>query len=157
MNALPELNDIVPAESAHWWPLPWGYWAIAIALLVLIVSVLYARHQHRQRNRISKAALVEISRSHASLSALNSVAKRAALQVWPQEEVAHLQGADWHRFLIKTMPKHKQEAFAASLQPFTARMYQPESSDNVQAYRALIHQWLQFGLPKVAPKRRPHV
>ncbi|EGN76341.1 hypothetical protein A28LD_0077 [Idiomarina sp. A28L] len=156
MNPLAELHDIVPAESAHWWPLPWGYWVIAIALLLVFISLVYVRRQYIKRHRVSKAALSQIPAHQTSLSALNTLAKRAALQVWPADQVAHLQGSDWHRFLIQTMPKHKQAAFAAEIQPFSARMYQPGTPENIEQYATCIRQWLLFGLPKTA-KRRPNV
>ena len=157
MSPLSELHDIVPAESAHWWPIPWGYWVITVAVLIAIVSVFYWRYQNRQCHRVTRAALAEIPKHQASLSALNSVAKRAALQIWSNEEVSTLQGSDWHRFLIDTMPDEKQEAFATRIQPFGQLMYKPASTEVLAEYADLMQEWLLHGLPKRNPRRRPHV
>lgn len=156
MNPLAELHDIVPADSAHWWPLPWGYWVITLALLLIVIGSVYWRRQYVKRHRISKAALAEIAAHQSSLSSLNTLAKRAALQVWPAQQVAHLQGSDWHRFLIETMPTSKQAAFATEIQSFSARLYQPGTPESIDQYAALIRQWLLFGLPKTV-SRRPNV
>lgn len=157
MNPLSELHDIVPAESAHWWPIPWGYWVITVAVLVAIVSAFYWRYQYQSRHRVTRAALVEIPKNQTSLSALNSVAKRAALQIWSNEKISSLQGSDWHRFLIQTMPHEKREVFAARIQSFGQLMYKPARTEDLQEYADLMQEWLLHGLPKRSPRRRQHV
>ncbi|RUO21160.1 hypothetical protein CWE08_06105 [Aliidiomarina iranensis] len=153
MDALADLNDIVPAESAHWWPLPWGYWLLAFVVVAFVIGVTYLLYQRQQKQRIYLAALKELANKPMTLTELSSLAKRAALQVWPQSEVAHLAGADWHRFLIDSMPSHERNDFAKRIAPFAELIYQPASEAQITEYRALVTLWLRLGLPK----RRPHV
>lgn len=157
MNPLNDLNDIVLAEQAAWWPLAWGWWLALLVLLSFVAAVAVWRWRHVQSRKVYRAAIAELANQNHSLSALNQVVKRAALQVWPTKDVAALQGRDWHQFLISNMPPAEQAQFAAELQEFSQALYQPNSTEQQQKYARLLQRWLLLGLPKVAPRKQQHV
>ena len=157
MNPLNELNDIVLAEQVGWWPLAWGWWLIFVILCALIATAIVWRLRYLKNHKVYRAATAELAKHNHSLAAINQVVKRAALQVWPAENISALQGSDWQRFLISTMPAAEQAKFAAELQEFSQAVYQPNNQKQQQQYMRLMERWLQLGLPKVATRKQKHV
>ena len=157
MNPLNALNDIVLAEQVGWWPLAWGWWLTFVVLCALITTAIVCRMRYVQGRRVYRAAIAELAKHNHSLSTLNQVVKRAALQVWPAEDVSALQGDDWQRFLINSMPANEQAQFAEELQEFSQAVYQPSSQEQQQQYARLMERWLHLGLPKVAARKQKHV
>jgi len=103
-GSLQNLNDIVVPGPVDWWPPAPGWYVLgAIALIAFVV--LAARQWRRwQGNRYRRQAMLELSSIREQTSAeklqqLPVLLKRAALSIWPREDVASLTGRDWHRFL----------------------------------------------------------
>jgi hypothetical protein len=103
-GSLQNLNDIVVPGPVVWWP-PAPGWYVLGAIALMALFVLAARQWRRwQGNRYRRQAMFELSsiREQASIEALQQLPvllKRAALSVWPREEVASLTGPAWYRFL----------------------------------------------------------
>ena len=101
---LQNLNDIVVPGPVAWWP-PAPAWYVLGAMAMIALLVMAVRQWRRwQQNRYRRQAMLELSsiREQASagnLQQLPVLLKRAALSVWPREDVAALTGLAWHRFL----------------------------------------------------------
>jgi hypothetical protein len=103
-GSLQNLNDIVVPGSVPWWPVAPGWYVLAGIFLAYAVYRLYRHWLYRRGNRYRKQALQELlsirkNPSTESLQRLPGLIKRAALAVWPREQVAHLSGSQWHQFL----------------------------------------------------------
>jgi len=103
--ALEKLDDIVQPQPVSWLPETWGWLALALLLVALVVWALWRRHKRYVANRYRREALAEIDRLAATLgvgaaaTGIAEVLKRVALKAWPRETTASLSGAAWLVFL----------------------------------------------------------
>ena len=97
---LSNLRDIaLPPEVALWPPAP-GWWIVAatvVATAALLVVVAVRRHRDNAYRREALRVL-----DMAAPDEISVVLKRAALAVWPREQVASLSGPAWLAFLDRT-------------------------------------------------------
>jgi len=109
-KALDKLRDIYMPADPSWWPLAPGWW-IVIALLVLSGIYLgfkyyqrkqYQRWQQRVLGEIDKALTEHADNRSLQLARISEVLRRVALQRYPDDKVATLQGNKWLEFLDKT-------------------------------------------------------
>lgn len=110
-GSLQNLNDIVVPGPVPLWPLAPGWYVVAGLLLVFAIYRILRMWRQRRQNRYRKQALQVLSSirkdgSAASLQALPGLIKRAALAVWPREQVAQLSGTRWHQFLDESTDSH---------------------------------------------------
>jgi hypothetical protein len=106
-GSLQNLNDIVLPSPVAWWPPAPGWYVLSALVLVALLVVGVLQWRRWRDNRYRREALAELSSIRASASTgylerVPELLKRAALSVWPREEVAALTGPDWHRFLDRT-------------------------------------------------------
>ena len=106
-GSLQNLNDIVLPTPVAWWPPAPGWYVLFALVLVALLVVGFLQWRRWCENRYRREALAELSAirtnaSGGSLTGLPELLKRAALSVWPREEVAALTGPDWHQFLDRT-------------------------------------------------------
>ena len=109
-KALEKLRDIYMPAEPSWWPLAPGWWVV-IALLVLIGIYLgfkyyqrkqYQRWQQRVLGEIDKALAEHADNRSLQLASISEVLRRVALQRYPNDKVATLQGNKWLEFLDNT-------------------------------------------------------
>jgi len=120
--SLQNLNDIVMPATVGWWPLATGWYVLSGLLLLTLVWYGYRSIQRWLHNRYRRAALAELQLlkdrvdnagdRNASLRQIPVLLKRAALSVYPRDEVASLSGKDWRQFLNS---KLKRPLFTESI------------------------------------------
>ena len=103
-GSLQNLNDIVVPGPVDWWPPAPGWYVLGAIALIVFVVLAVRQWRRWQGNRYRRQAMLEFSslREQADIERLQQLPvllKRAALSVWPREEVASLTGPAWHRFL----------------------------------------------------------
>jgi len=103
-GSLQNLNDIVVPGPVGWWPPAPGWYVLGAIALIVFVVLAVRQWRRWQGNRYRRQAMLELSEIREkvcadSLQQLPVLLKRAALSVWPREDVASLTGRDWHRFL----------------------------------------------------------
>jgi len=106
-GSLQKLNDIVAPGPVDWWPPAPGWYVLGAIALVVLLVLTFRWWRRWQENRYRRQAMTELElirgqASRESLQQLPALLKRAALSVWPREEVACLTGLAWHRFLDET-------------------------------------------------------
>lgn len=144
-GSLQNLNDIVVPGAVPWWPPAPGWYAVAAVLAVFLLLLLFRWWQGRRRNRYRRQALLELASIQRDSSAdalrnLPALIKRAALAVWPREQVAALSGEAWHRFLDETSGTDRFQAGAGAtldgLSYGTARVDTTPASERQQVLNA---------------------
>ncbi len=97
---LSNLRDLaLPPEVSLWPPAP-GWWIVAaagVAAVVVLAAAAMARHR---ADAYRREALRELD--VVDPGSISTVLKRAALAVWPREQVAALSGTAWLAFLDRT-------------------------------------------------------
>lgn len=108
-DPLAQLRDIHVPNEVSVWPLDWGWWCLAIAVIIVVAWTVKAICAHIRFNKPRKQALKllsEISQSQDNWPlALNTLLKRTALSYFPNDNVAQLHGDAWQTFLHSTMKK----------------------------------------------------
>lgn len=148
-----QMADITLPPPVSMMPATWG-WAVLAGLVVLALAfAVFLWLRRRARNRYRRDALAEIGALEAkagneaerieALAALPAILKRAALAVWPRDEVAGLSGAKWVAFLKAHAGKAVIDAdgFAA----FAEGEYRMAKVDEQTARRsfAAARQWIE--------------
>lgn len=134
---LARLRDVHPPAEPSWWPPAPGWWIVAlvaVALLVLAVRTLPGGWRRwKSRRRLMKA--LEASTSPAEVSQLLRI---AALERFPQAQVAGVHGERWLAFLEARAPGR----FAGLREALTQAPYRADSGDVVRL-RAAARGWLR--------------
>lgn len=141
------LHDIVDNPITSIWPLAWGWWVLALLIIIAVAVLIHALVKYQRRQTPKRLALRYLHAPQPTFSAVNQVAKRVALSYFPADQVASLQGERWHQFLITTYPKRGRDNFSQHLIPFTDQQYQSAHDDQVAKYQALITDWVRHALP----------
>jgi hypothetical protein len=104
--SLDRLHDVVSPPPVSWWPVAPGWYAVVLALAVLLVGLLWRECARRKRNRYRVEALAELatlrteSLDEAEVAVrLMLLLKRTALTVYPREDLACLSGEAWWCYL----------------------------------------------------------
>jgi hypothetical protein len=106
---LAQLDDIVTPPPPDWWPHTWGWVALGVIMLALLLWAAWRALQRHRANRYRREALTELTRIEAqlgdgvqradALAALPALLKRTALAAWPRDDVARLSGTPWSDFV----------------------------------------------------------
>lgn len=112
---LSQLRDIHLPEPVSWWPPAPGWWAVAIACIVLPLLVMLLRRWHRARRwrREACAAIAQLRQQHRQrpetgrevVARLSVLMRRVATTRFPADEVASLNGEPWLQFLDRQSKK----------------------------------------------------
>lgn len=109
MNELAQLNDLKDIHlppPVGVWPFAWGWWLLAIVLVLLVTALLNFGIKRYRKNAYRRAALKELHIIETLYrqgavnglnfeSALVQVLKRTALTAYPRSQVARLTGETW--------------------------------------------------------------
>jgi hypothetical protein len=101
-TSLDRLHDVVTPPPAPWWP-PTVGWAIVFSAAALWAAAwLLKAFMNWQADRYRREALARLDDPATLPSEWPVLLKRAALAVWPRDEVADLTGEAWLAFLDRT-------------------------------------------------------
>lgn len=129
MNPLAQLKDIHAPTEVSWWPLAWGWWALGvmiIAVIVLAMLVIKKRRALLQGKKDAVDALNQLSLSGQDYAKnANAILKRFAMHYFADENPAGLHGKAWIEWLQShnKKPQH-QAALAEALTAITQAQYQ---------------------------------
>lgn len=154
---LSQLHDINPPESVDWWPLAWGWWAMIVIALALIVYLVVQLRNRIHLRKAKKAALSAIANIDPDLTPIaqakliNDILKRVVLAYSEREEVAGLYGSAWANWLNEKCNK------GPAIDPSLASLaYQREcEAAQVLCYKQQVQAWIINNLPLTASDKKP--
>ncbi|UPR36143.1 DUF4381 domain-containing protein [Vibrio cyclitrophicus] len=152
-----DLSPAIAPDAPTWWPLAWGWWAVAITAITLITLVFFIVKRRKNNQQAKQEALSYFSNSQSpdslSPSAAQDIVRQAALSYFPREKVAGLSGDDWLMFLDAQLAK---PLFVAKQSQWQQALYQDAAlmnDEEKKAQQKLVddcEMWLRKALP---PKR----
>jgi hypothetical protein len=155
MSAGPDLaallRDVHPPVEPPWWPPAPGWWillALAFVLLAITIRYLRPRWQRWRMRRKLLAELQIIVRRHrggapetATAADVSQLLRRAALERFPQLAAAGLVGDDWIAFLAAC--DRERGRFESLREALTAAPYRPPGTQvDAGALLAAARGWL---------------
>jgi hypothetical protein len=153
MNPLKDLKDIHPPAAIEIWPLAYGWWLLAILVIVAIFLlanwVIKARKETLAKRQALKS-LQQIDGSNLNcVPQLNQLLKRVAMTYFPQQNVQEMHGSQWADFLVKTLPDKKAKGIIGSFESMQQTLYQARISENADfpSYYKSVEVWLKHALP----------
>ena len=131
--SLANLNDIVLVPPPLWWPPAPGWYALALALLIIIIWSIYRSWHRYHNNRYRRAAMAELKKIETEqdayvASSLPALLKRTALHAYPREQVAALSCGQWRGFLDQNCASEPFKGEAGDL--LTKLAYHPGAIKN---------------------------
>lgn len=153
MNPLQDLKDIHTPTTIEFWPPAYGWWVLAIIIIVavslLIIWVKKARKESIAKRQALKS-LQQIDGSNLNcVSELNQLLKRVAMTYFPNQNVQEMHGSQWTAFLVKTLPSKKAKGFSESFDSMQQTLYQAHASENAEflSYSQSVETWIKHALP----------
>lgn len=147
-----EINDIVVAPAATWWPLAIGWYLVAIVAVVTIVGTVLLSVRAYRRSRPRRLALRQL-RQHPpqTLSGVTLLLKQATLAYLPHERTLL-----WWEFLSAQLSTRQQRRYQPLLSALSEVSYQPieEQQPWLEPYREFAMVWLKRALP-LSNKQQP--
>lgn len=129
MNPLDQLRDIHLSEEIGQWPPAYGWWILAV--LVIVMSAMLVVYVLRQRSRslAKRQALLQLALIDSNQQdwpqQVNALLKRLAISYFDPEQVATLHSDGWIAFLTAQLPDKKRNAFVPTIQTLQSVLYQP--------------------------------
>ncbi|WP_411358809.1 DUF4381 domain-containing protein [Pseudidiomarina salilacus] len=164
---LQDMQDIIAAPAASWWPLAPGWYVLAVSILTLVLVtswMLYRRHQQRRMQRAALQQLKQLTAT-ASIAELTHLLKQTTQGYFPNYALVSLPTAQWHQFLLQQLSNSAQARYAELLDEIAAQAYQDPArqdaqplSELQQRYYQFVKHWLKHALPpsKQALKEASH-
>lgn len=145
------LADIVLPPPPSQWLFAWGWWILAILLLLVIGILVWRVRHYRLKHKAQKAALALLSqyRTDGTLSDINTVLRQAALSYFPRERVASLTGHAWLAFLDQQYTTPTKAGFINNEAIWLRGLFAMDKltpEEYQQCYR-LAETWLKHALP----------
>ena len=150
-NAL-DLKDIHLPEQITNYPVAYGWWLLAIIVLIAIASLMIKMRQRAKLKHHQQQALQQLKNSPNMDDAdVITLLKWAAMQYFSRGQLAKLYGEQFQQFLMQQLPiKHQQKFTQLSQQAFTeqyqAKPIEPRT-DNSQNLQQAATLWLTYALP----------
>lgn len=153
--ALSELNPIIAAPAASWWPLAPGWYVVAVLLTVISVLVLGSSIKAARLRRVKRSALRALQ-TNASLNELNLLLKQACMGYYPRKDIAQLTGRAWRDFLLAHMSERNAARYYDLLVEVEQAAYRPSAEQQAlqQRYSDFAKAWLKQALPPSKRRRR---
>ncbi|MDN4503719.1 DUF4381 domain-containing protein [Alteromonadaceae bacterium BrNp21-10] len=156
MDPLAELKDIHLPQAVSNWPPAWGWWLLAIFIVLLCAALIrwfVKRHQKRLAIRQALQLLKQLDKTQGDYpQQLNRLLKRLSLSYYDREQIAQLHQQAWLDFLCQQLPSKKRELFAENYQPLLNSLYSPVTNElDHQQLESTVSQWIKQVLP---PKKR---
>ena len=148
-DLLAQLRDIHAAPAAPWWPPAPGWWMLFITLAFLLFLLarkgLGAWKRRLQRRRLLRWVdeideyIDPQSAPQEFLEAINRIFKIVAIQAFPDQACARLQGEAWAGFLEQSL-RSSQDAKHLAVLAFGP--YQPQPEFDPEAMSRLARRWI---------------
>ncbi len=153
--ALNDLNPIIAAPAASWWPLAPGWYIAAVIALTLVVLLGVITVRSIRRRRVRKAALRKLQ-PQLALNELNLLLKQACMGYYPRHRLAQLSGQQWRDFLLQHLSERKAAQYYDLLIDVEQAAYAPKTAttDLQQRYFNFSKMWLKHALPPSKAQRR---
>lgn len=113
-DALAQLHDIHMPQAITCWPLAFGWYLIAMALLAISIALSISIYRWYSKSRPKRQALrlladyqkdyLQDANSQLCCVRISELLRRVALAYYPRTQVAHLHGQIWINFLNTTAP-----------------------------------------------------
>ena len=144
-----DLSPLLLPEAPSWWPLQWGWWSLAAAIILSIAITIFIIRRNKKKQAPKRAALRLFSLSNQTLtpSSALELLRQAALSYYPRETIAPLSGNEWYAFLDEQL---NQPLFSPKQALWQQALYQNEKADSDEQLVQDCHLWIQKALP---PKR----
>lgn len=126
------LHDIVEPPVVALWPPEAGLVFLLLAFIVAVLALICGSLLKVRQNRYRAAAGTLLDQAE-TVQEVSTVLKRAALTVWPREQVAPLYGRDWAKFLSSSCPGVT----------FEARDFEVPGNPVSAEFRAAARLWLR--------------
>ncbi len=137
MDPLAQLNDIQTPSGVDWWPLAWGWWAVIVLALLIIVLTARAWYRHRQFTKAKREALSTLATFSAEPAQAavktNQLLKRVAKHYFGAEAVSALYGDKWLQFLQSTVSNKYAASMSAGLEVMIGKVYQQSLCSDAEA------------------------
>jgi hypothetical protein len=112
INALDQLKPNIIPEPINWWPVAYGWWAVALIAVITIAIVSTKVTASWLKNRYRKQGLKQLTALYKQYNApdtekqylhcCNRLLKKIALRTYTNKSVAKLCGIEWLEFLSQT-------------------------------------------------------
>ncbi len=158
-NALPAnplaLQDIHVPEQITNYPIAYGWWILAVLLLLAIVLIIVKFKKSAKRNQIKKQALTQLKNNiKINNSELISLLKWAAMHYFSRVELAKLYGESLQHFLVKQLPqKHQIKFTELSNEAFKSQYQAPFHNEVDTSFQQAVLLWLNQALPPKTLKK----
>lgn len=161
----PQLRDIHLPPDPSWWPPAPGWWALAVLLLIVLLTGAWLWRRHRRVMHQRERVLLELDRlsadyqhNHDQLalaSGLHQLLRRVARR--HDASAAQQRGEVWRQ----TLARVPVDAVVLNrLLDLEQAIYRPQSSFDHAAAVADVRHWLRLALKpskwKSVPTERPH-
>lgn len=113
-DPLAQLQDIHMPTDIGLWPPAWGWWVLAIVLLISLISIIFFIKRKNARNTYRKLAVNEVhaiqtrfssEQNSEYLQALSIILRRTALSGLGSGFNVSLKGTEWLEWLDQQCPK----------------------------------------------------
>jgi hypothetical protein len=152
-NAL-VLKDIHLPEQITNYPVAYGWWLLAIIILMVTMFLLVKMRQRAKLKHHQQQALKQLKNSpNMGCSEVIALLKWAAIQYFSRAQLAKLYGEQLQQFLMQKLPiKHQQKFKQLSEQAFYEQYKEPQSqsepsNDSSQSFQQAAILWLTYALP----------
>lgn len=155
-----QLQDIVIAPAAQWWPLAPGWYVLVGTLSVLIIYSIWTTVRAVKRRRARREALRQLTalqqQPHGSINDITLLLKQAALAYFPHACINNTDNAAWWAFVGNQLSTGQQRRHQALLEALQQASYQPVTAQQqwLTAYYEFADLWLRQALP---PSRKRYL
>ena len=155
-----QLQDIVIAPAAQWWPLAPGWYVLIGSVLVLVIYSVWGSIRAVKRRRARRAALQQLTalqqQPDSNINDITLLLKQAALAYFPQACIHNTDNAAWWAFVGSQLSTGQQRRYQALLAALQQASYQPVTAQQqwLTAYYEFADLWLRQALP---PSRKRYL
>jgi hypothetical protein len=153
MNPLLDLKDIqLPTQIGNW-PGAYGWWILALILilsLVLCGKFIFASRHATLTKRQAFKELAKINQNDdMAVKTLNQLLKRVALGYFPHLNVQKMYGQQWAEFLADALPSQHTDDFLPRIMELQGSLYQKaeQSAVDYSLHHKTVKTWLGEALP----------
>ncbi|MBD1556230.1 DUF4381 domain-containing protein [Vibrio sp. S9_S30] len=150
MQSSPQSLNLAPIQLPQepgFWPLAWGWWAVAIFTLVAILGVALLFKHYRAKRQVKRLAREQLKHVKSTKEGMQLL-RQVALSYFPREHIASLSGKEWYAFLDQQL---KTPRFMPNASTWDALLYKPSMHvDNASQQTELmtdIEYWVAHALP----------
>jgi len=146
-DPLAQLQPLREPDAIGWWPPAPGWWLLAVAILLLLTLLTVWLLKRYRRNRYRKLALQQLkaARQHwleqgdipQFVQQINQLLKATAVHVYSNTAVAPLHGQAWLAFLTQSAPSIEKLP-----DNFSDAIYRPEPNCDPDAVFDFACSWI---------------